>query len=397
VLGLTEHTHMLTQTEWVDLLSTADGFCQNGIFVALGAQEFGNLNDFGHFGIYDCLYRNPHSTENLVGSYQFMRTYGAIGQFHHPNPSYGTNFNDLYYYPDYADQMVAIEIRNGVRVDDYEPQYIEALQNGWHLGPLANQDNHEGHWGDQGNPNSGGQIYLTGILADALTKADILAALRARRFYACEVDPISDRMALEFHANGQPMGSSIVSSAHLALTGTARSLNGVSLFSRAELFRDGVLVRSLVQVGTTISWTFDEALLDGERHFYFVRVTQVDGDHAWSSPIWVTAEVRPAEVEEEVRPVAFALDLLGPNPFRASAPLAIRIPAGSGPSAVSVEVLDTRGRRLGGMEPMLLGPGTHTWSWEEGRGDGPLPAGVYFARLVVDGKTMACRRLVRLP
>ncbi len=397
VLGLTEHTHLLTATEWSQLLATADAFCEDGVFVALGAQEFGNLNDFGHLAIYDSPFKNPYGTENLVGSYQFMKTYGAIGGFNHPNPEYGTNFNDLAFYPDYANEMISMEIRNGVRADNYEPQYIQALRNGWHIGPFANQDNHEGHWGDQGNPNSGGQIYLTGILANSLTKADILDALRARRFFACEVDPPSDRMELEFYANGQIMGSSIVSSAHLALTGTARAVNGASLFNRVELFEDGILIRTAQQIGTSISWTFDEALVDGESHFYFVRVTQVDGDHSWSAPIWVTADVNPANVQGAPPTDGFAIDILGSNPSGETTSFSIHIPERETVLAASIDILDIRGRVVGRMESRPLGPGFHTWTWVGSESGREVPAGVYFARLAADGKPVACRRLVRMP
>jgi hypothetical protein len=181
VLALTEHTHLLTTTEFNSLLSIADSYTQDGVFVALGAQEFGNLNDFNHMAIYDVLYRCPNPTDNLLATYEFIKQQGGVGQFNHPNPSYGTNFNDLAFYPQYVDQMNSIEIRNGLRADNYEPQYLQALNNGWRVGPSANQDNHEGHWGDQQNPNAGFRIYLTGILADSLTRADILDALRRRQ------------------------------------------------------------------------------------------------------------------------------------------------------------------------------------------------------------------------
>jgi hypothetical protein len=397
VLGVTDHTHLIGASEWIHLLSTADSFCEDGVFVALGAQEFGNLNDFGHLAIYDCPYENPYATENLLGSYQFVQTNNAITGFNHPNPEYGTNFNDLAYYPEYVDEVISIEIRNGQRVDNYETQYIQALRNGWHVGPFANQDNHEGHWGDQGNPNSGGQIYLTGILADALTKTDILEALRTRRFFACEVDPPSDRMELEFYANGQVMGSSIVSSAHLALTGTARALNGSSLFNRVDLFEDGVLIRTHQQIGTNISWTFDEALLDGENHFYFVRATQVDGDHAWSSPIRVVAQVDPAESEAAVLEGGFSIELIGPHPSGATTLFSIHLSEGARGRPASIDVFDTLGRRVGGMPSRSLDPGFHTWSWEGSGDGGTAGAGVYFARLAIDGKPVACRRLVRIP
>lgn len=396
VLALTEHTHMLTSSEWNHLLAAAEAYTTPGVFVALGAQEFGNLNDFGHLGIYDSLLRNPNESDNLLGSYQFMLDVGAIGNFNHPNPIYGTNFNDLSYYPQYESVMVSIEIRNGLRTDNYEPQYIQALDNGWRVGPFGNQDNHEGHWGDQQNWNSGGQIYLTGILADELTKPAILEALRARRFFAVEVDPPNDRMGLEFTANGSPMGARIVSGVHLDLTASAWSMNGSSLFNRIDLFRDGVLFASRVQVGTRIEASFPQVLTEGESHYYFVRASQVDGDRAWSSPVWVVGEADPAAVEGAAVAEAPALRCL-PNPVRERCRFEFALPGGgTGTVAASVEIYDLAGRRVAGLPARPTSGGRYRADWEPRR-PGPLPAGVYLARLRTPSLSQAAGRVVLLP
>lgn len=396
VLALTEHTHMLSSSEWNHLLAAATAYTFPGEFVALGAQEFGNLNDFGHLGIYDSMLRNPNETTNLLGSYQFMLDQGAIGNFNHPNPIYGTNFNDLTYYPQYRSVMVSIEIRNGLRADNYEPQYIQALRNGWRLGPFGNQDNHEGSWGDQQNWNSGGQIYLTGILADELSAPAILEALRARRFFAMEVDPPSDRIGLEFFGNGQPMGSEVISGVHLDLTASAWSLNGTSLFNRVDLFRDGELIDSRVQIGTRIDVDFAQVLTDGESHHYFVRARQVDGDRAWSAPIWVTCEADPAAAHEEPGLQA-AWIRSSPNPVRGACEFAYFLPAPAArPSSASIEIYAPAGRQVADLsiESPQGGPGRREWDSRHPR---LQPAGVYIAVLRIDGVVRQTSRVVVLP
>jgi len=393
VLGITDHTGMLTASEWADELAQADLATVSDEFVGLAAQEFGNLNDFGHIGIYDCLYRNPNNTENLLGTYQFMKDMGAIGNFNHP--AYGSNFNNLAFYPQYLDQMTGIEIRNGERTDNYEPQYIQALQNGWHLGPMGNQDNHNGHWGDQGNPNHGNAIYLVGILAESLTKQQILGALRARRFYAMEVRPPTDRIELSFNANGSPMGSSIESSAHLALTVTAHGGSPNSLFNRIELFEDGVNVDYAIVLGNTVSWQFDRLMHDGEHHFYFVRVHQVDGDYAWSSPIWVTGRINPADAAEVA--TDGGIPRLGnePNPFGTSTTISFILPEACGSCSAGLEIHDLSGRLVARVTPVVLGPGEHRWTWKPASAGGaPPPAGIYLCRLIVNGECVRVRKLV---
>ncbi len=397
ILALTEHTHMLTPTEWDLLLTTADAMTEDGVFIALGAQEFGNLNDFGHMSIYESAYRNPNPTENLAATYQFIQSVGAFANFNHPNPDYGTNFNNLSFVPDYVDEMVGLEIRNGIRADDYEEQYVQALQNGWHVGPLANQDNHEGHWGDQENPSMGGQIYLTGFLADELTKEAIVTAYREKRFYAMEVDPPSDRIELEFYGNGAVMGQEIETGPIVSLTGTARAVNGTGLFNRVDLFQDGVIVDGVTQIGTAIDWWFQRALQDGESHFYFVRVRQVDGDFAWSAPIWAHAVVDPASAGDLADPQRTHWLPPEPNPFSNETLLTFRLAAG-GPSdthRVSIELFNLEGTLVGGMVEPSRTNGVYRWSFEaRDRQARRLPAGVYLCRLTVDGRTADTRRLV---
>ena len=186
----------------------------------------------------------------------------------------------------------------------------------------------------------------------------------------------------------------------LELTGLARSANGVSLFNRVDLFRDGEIVAYQQPVGSTIAWSFQQVLLHGERHFYFVRVRQVDGDYAWSAPIWVEAVVDPAEAAEAGTDAGLALLRLAPNPFASGTRVGFELPGRTGSVVyrTEVEVLDLAGRRIGAMGERLLGPGRHDWRWVAGEGglERP-PAGIYFCRLLLDGRPVASRRMIFLP
>lgn len=402
VLALTDHTHLLSAAEFSSLLTQATASTTDGVFVALGAQEFGNLNDFNHINIYDAATRNPNPTENLTACYNFIVTSGAFGSFCHPNPNYGSNFDNLTFYPQYADAMRAIEVVNGLASNDYEPQFLQALANGWKVGPAANQDNHQGEWGDKENTNLGGRIYLTGILADQLTKADILEALRARRFFAMEVDPPSDRMEVTFEVDGHPMGSVATTGTGPVFTATARAINGTGLFNRVELFRDGVIIDTKVLIGNQISYQYQDNLSDGESHYYFAKFRQVDGDRAWSAPVWVTAELAPTSVEtspSRLGPGNVALLPSSPNPFHPKTDLRFVLPARSepGPYRVRVAIHDASGREVCDLGERLLSAGEHRWTWD-GRDDQrrPAPAGVYLYTVSGRGLTPSTSRVVLL-
>jgi hypothetical protein len=399
VLALTDHTHMMTSAEWTQLRNAATAATQAGVFVALASQEFGNLNDFGHINIDGSPFLNPGSTQNLLGTYSFIRDMGAVGAFNHPNPSYGTFFNNLQFYPEYVDAMRMMEIRNGHYSGGYEAQFNLALANGWRIGPVANQDNHEGHWGDQQNPSQGYRIYLTGILADSLTKTEVMAALHARRFFAMEVFPPSDRMELDFRVDGQPMGSEMICGSTPDLTVEARSVNGTSQFGRVDLYRDGVVRDTRAILGTEISYEHRDVLADGEEHYYYARVTQLDGDCAWSSPIWVHADVDPAAVSPVT---AERLPFLGsvPDPFTTTTSVRLVAPGpgliGGAATMLRLRVLDPAGRLVRALEA-APGAGGAVWTWDglddSGRAAAP---GIYFLRADGPRGVAAGGRVVRV-
>ena len=54
----------------------------------------------------------------------------------------GANWNDLAYVPDADERVVGIEVNGG---DDLA-WYVKALRNGWHLGPVAAEDEHQREW-----------------------------------------------------------------------------------------------------------------------------------------------------------------------------------------------------------------------------------------------------------
>ena len=300
VLALTDHTHYMSGSEYSQLQSAANTWTTNGTFVAIAAQEHGSLSTsvsgaFGHMNVWESatlidqgLYRY-----NLPGTYSWIAanvddTIGAplVAGFNHPYSGSGQGIWDQFKHFEYdatGDIGVEfIEVLNGKRTASYESEYFEALNKGWRIGALGNQDNHDGSWGDQ--PNNVGRIPLTGIWAVALTKADILGALAARRTFAMEVDPPTDRIQLQFEADGHWMGSeysTAADSVHIEVIASS-STNIASL----QLFRDGTFVKSVGGSGTSANWiTFDTP---GPGDFwYVVKVNQADGDHAWSSPIWV--------------------------------------------------------------------------------------------------------------
>jgi len=288
-----------------------------------------------------------------------------------------------------------IEIRNGKRTDNYEPQYIQALNNGWHVGPAGDQDNHQGLWGDQPNPQSGNDIYLTGIIADTLTTDAIIDALRNRRVYAVEVNPASDRIYCLYWGDGQIMGSSIHVANSVDLAVQAWTDNNVTTFAAVQVYDNGVMVVNDPVFDISVNWSRTIAVQPGTEHYFFVKIRQVDGDNVWTAPIWVNADLL-VDVGDAAPAGGLALLQNAPNPFSRGTSIEFAIPPG-GAEYARLSVFDITGRLVrvvfdGAREG---GPDRANWDGLDGTGR-RVPAGVYLYRLETPGRSVT-RKLMVLP
>lgn len=206
----------------------------------------------------------------------------SISQFNHPGTTFG-NFIDFGYWDAVVDtRMYMVEVGNGegqIGAGGYYPsyeQYIMALDKGWHVAPTNNQDNHKGRWGDA---NDARDVILT----DDFTEDGIYKALRARRMYATE----DKNLDLDYTVNGNMMGSII---------DVPEKLNFEISFNDPDR-TDSIAKVELVVNSGKVAYTWDSAAdlakgsasveLAPEYTYYFVRVTEGDGDLAVTAPVWV--------------------------------------------------------------------------------------------------------------
>jgi hypothetical protein len=377
VQALTEHSnatsYSMTPEQYDSLRVTADACTQDGVFVALAGQETGSLGSdgFGHINIFEAPGLDPVNRGDLIGNYAWILSQDVPAQFNHPfssSSSRNSIFNSLWFYPAYDQAMSLIEVLNGSY--SYESQYIQALTQGWHVGAAGNQDNHEADWGNR--VNSRGDIPLTGILADRLTKPDILDALDNRRTFAAEISPATDRIGLELEVDGHEMGERFsVVRGEVSIRVSVSASTG---FRRLDLYRDGVIHRSL-EVGSPITCTWElQDTIAGGSHYYFLRATQNDGDRAWSSPVWVAFNSYSPNG---------ALIYCRPNPIREQgAEIVYRL--GSGTEPVTLRVFNAAGDRV--WDKTISQPtGIEPWDAVNSYGH-RLAAGVYAMLLEQGGR-----------
>ncbi|MEO0225735.1 MAG: CehA/McbA family metallohydrolase [candidate division WOR-3 bacterium] len=297
ILAITDHSHQLTPEEYRILRETARQFTTEGKFIALAGQEFGNVgvDGFGHIDIFEAESICTVDRNDLNGFYSWFIDQDKPGQFNHPAYN-NKNFNGFIYNPEVDEKMGLLELLNqhNLALNDFRL----CLSKGWKVGVTANQDNHHRHWGDQVNQN--GDIPLTGLLAQSLTREDILDALIKGRTYALEVSPREDRIHLEFTVDNQPMGERLITPRP---TVTLRiKATGLIDFSRLYIYRNGYVFDSVININSS---HIDYTRIDTTgNYYYYVELLQTDGDHAWSSPVWVEIQ-RDRDVVE-----------IWPNPVR---------------------------------------------------------------------------------
>ncbi len=392
VLSITDHSHYLTIAEYNSVLSNALAFTQSGIFVALAGQELGigNSSGYGHMSVWNASQVAPSSAfTDLPNAYAFLASEGVPGGFNHPEPmNGGSNFNNLAYVFQYDNNINTLEVRNGKRSTNYENRYIQALQNGWHLGAVANQDNHNGMWGDQPNTNSGDDIYLTGMLVDSLSTNGVLDAIWNRRTYATEINPVNDRVTMIYKADagGSPtiwMGQiDTVSSPIINLHVEASAATNFQLI---QIYKNGVLAYSEAITGTNFTWTHSDTAAQGETNSYFIRLRQVDLDYTWSSPIWLTVDTTIATgVVSGTVPGRFDLEQNTPNPFNPMTVIRFEIPSRG---RTSLDVYDISGRLVRSLVQKSLDAGLHEVTWDGSDNDGrAVGSGIYFYTVRHDGE-----------
>jgi hypothetical protein len=163
-----------------------------------------------------------------------------------------------------------------VRRENEEKAFIRALDKGWHLAPDGSDDTHAPNWGNAGR--------WTGILAPGLSKRCIWEALKNRRVYST----LDRNCWLRFRVNGAEMGSIVdepVSNVEVYVR--VSDPESDDAISKIELFEDGKVVATDTPNRNARCWPVSRKPERG-RHYYFVKVTQADGNMLWSAPAWVT-------------------------------------------------------------------------------------------------------------
>lgn len=341
--ALTEHNHdeamgsdrrgiatmpQLYSGQASSLVETADRLNAPGSFVTIYGQEVSTISKGNHINIFgvgsvvkeaDVANGDVPALLNWARSHPDAAGLPALLQFNHPhNPEdedaredYGRDDFEPSKWVSSVDPLVElIEVMNapalkpgdGHRAHAKEGYYFSYLDLGFHVGPSVGHDNHFENWGTSTDAR-------VGVIAPALTREAIMAALRARHTFVTD-----DKNLKVIFRSGNNLAGDILSApvvgSELPLSVEIKDGDQSEANARYEI---DVLVgipgvqrakrveRFAITGNTQTPKKLEGVRFEREGQFVLLRISQVstaagDSEHdqedrVWTAPIWYEASV----------------------------------------------------------------------------------------------------------
>jgi len=284
--SLADHDLWIEPSEWEAMKVAADEFNQDGVFTTFRGFEWSSA--MGHVAIInsDAYCSFKVSPENsFQGLLEWVSTQECVAFLNHPGREDGGHNEFDHFMGKPSDRIVGMELWNGIyefsryyyndgyfRDDNRNSFFDEANSRGWMLGAAGSEDNHRG---DHGNYT---QKRLA-ILADTLTRGALYEALKSRRFYST----LDKSLTLSFKVGGNEMGSVIESSTYNFQISAHDWEN--ELFTQVQIYKNGSVLEEWHMYIPDIS--INGVLDTSNGDYFYVKVTQSDGDEAISSPVFI--------------------------------------------------------------------------------------------------------------
>lgn len=315
VAALTDHATDsgftgITTSKWRHMGQLTDDAEHVGVYTSLRGFEWSHSH-LGHVNVW--------GTDTFLGSggittmeplYDWLLESGGLACFNHPGRQ-RERFGEFAYDPRVARQMVAMEIFNNE--DDYlfhgwphvSSPLVACLNAGWRTGLAGVADEHGFDWGhDEGKGR-------TGLWVTENSRAGVLSALKARRFFASRVSGLR----LDATADGVRMGRRLPI-AKRDVTFRVDLDRGPEYAGQPlhlQVLRPGTAVPEVVEVrhleaGNVVAFTVPLDVSDGD--WVLLRVSDPARDNptpgpdghacndfalAYSSPWWLTGGSVPAK------------------------------------------------------------------------------------------------------
>ncbi len=217
--------------------------------------------------------------------FEYLRRYDGIAIPHTPTGS-GTDYRD-------ADPEVQplVEIYQGMRTsaeyagapraphssnpDPGPPREAGFLWSAWKkglkIGVQASSDHTSTH------------ISYACTIAEEFTRDGLLDAMRKRHSYGA-----TDNIVLDYRLKAD--GKEYLQGDEADIAGDFQlsiHVIGTAAIRQIDIIKNNTFLHNRQNLGREVSFTFVDNEAESGESYYYVRVIQVDGEIAWSSPIWV--------------------------------------------------------------------------------------------------------------
>ncbi|KAA9324973.1 CehA/McbA family metallohydrolase [Adhaeribacter soli] len=392
-LGISEHNHSqagMQLANYAKGLRQADSATVNGQFVALYGMEWGVISGGGHmlvYGVNDLIGWETGNYNVYVPKSNYQNLYkeinkrpGAFALLAHPQTGDYNNLATAAFNLVADSALVGTPMRSGPATSvnttylnpstsSYESVYRTLLARGYHVGISLDHDNHKTTFGR----TTPGRLV---VMAPALTKADLMQALRARRFYASD----DWNTQVNFTLNNEPVGSIFQGGSQANISVNVTDADNETVRSITLMKGTPGSGQNAVSVASTNSGVSALSYVDNAASgsaYYYAVIIQNDGDRIVTSPIWYTRGAVTGEKPVQEEETAFRVY---PNPVgQAEVTLSYFLKE---QAPVRLEVLDALGREI-----MVVADeekqtaGSHAYQLQSQH----FKAGVYTIRLIRNG------------
>lgn len=280
IMVVTDHLEQVSiPPRWWNCRDQADDKDAPGQFVAACGFEYATFDPLpissGHSNVFfDDSLMNATKTdvEDLYAA--LAACADCVGQFNHPGDETGMTWHDFAYDASVDEKMALFEFNSEGPVWDL---FFQALDNGWHVSPQYNQDNHSANWGTANSHRSG--FFLAQLSRDGVREA-----MLARRTFSSEDANASVRLLAQgvcwMGSRLAGVGSTLSAHVEAADKDAAESWASIELFGPGK----AALGTQSCAPGPTCAADFQVTLSGGT--YVVARATQADGEVLVSAPIW---------------------------------------------------------------------------------------------------------------
>jgi len=320
--AIADHAQYLSEEDWQYIRKAAEEFNDDGRYVTFLGHEVSDNRENG-YGDQNIYY--PHTNGSLLRPTNLQRSqffeFPELAQAakadggmiilhqHYPGLKYYdpelvrlAEIYSVWGASEYVNNPYPIANETKGVIDYTGKKVQDLLQRGYRLGIIAGSDCHAGRpgltdWLRTRKRYKGG---LAGVWAEKLTRKDIWDALWNRRCYGTT----GARIILFFKVNDFMMGREELIEEKSPLQSKRRisiKVYGTERLKAVEIIRNNRKVHTFAPEDeyAELEWEDDEFLpsvnfpaadTPGPFTYYYVRVSQQDGEMAWSSPVWLTGK-----------------------------------------------------------------------------------------------------------